>query len=181
MPSRRDGSSVSTLTPPNAFEPTFLEHLQAGGGEPLTAAEAELSGSWKQEPVPGHPGAVAVLRSWESQEEGDVPEAVFRHEETAASCAALLPLVGREPLFHLSEVPDPDPRCPLPGGYPLIATFGEQGPVVVGWLRHYHPGIVEALHLVESLLRLPLSLAQVNAAAGAGALALVGRYLAARR
>ncbi len=125
---------------------------------------------------------MAVLRAWEDLSEGDVPQAVFRHEELAALCCAALPAVGREPLFHLSEEPDTSPDCPLlPGGYPLIAVFGEQGPVVVGWLRHYHQGIVEALHLVEALIRLPLSLAQVNGAAGAGALAQVGRYLAARR
>lgn len=72
-------------------------------------------------------------------------------------------------LIHLSEEPDTSPDCPLPGGYPLIAVFGEQGPVVLGWLRHYHQGIVEALHLVEALIRLPLSLAQLNGAAGRGA------------
>jgi hypothetical protein len=166
--------------PSNAFDSAFLEDLHARDGEPLTAAEAELSGPWKQEPVPGHPGAVAVLRFWESQAAGDLPQAVFRHEESAALCSAVLPLVEREPLFHLSEVPDTSPDCPLPGGHPLTAFFGEQGPVVIGWLRHYHQGVVEALHLVEALVRLPMSLARVNAAAGAGALAQVGRFLVTR-
>jgi len=38
---------------------------------------------------------------------------------------------------------------------------------------------VEALGLFEGLVRTPRSLAEVNAAAGAGALAQVGRYLMA--
>jgi hypothetical protein len=180
MPSRRDGSSVSTPIPPNAFGPDFLEQLQADG-EPLTVAEAELAGPWKREPVPGHPGAVAVMRVWEEQEEGDVPQAVLRHPETARLVIALLPHVDREPLFHLSEVPDPDPGIPLPGGYPLLATFGEQGPAVCGWLPRYQPEIVTALHLLESLVRAPQGLAEVLGAAGPQALAQVGRCLAARQ
>jgi hypothetical protein len=98
-----DGNSprVST-TPPNAFDPTFLARVQEGD-EPLTAAEADLAGPWKIEPCLDHPGAVAVLRAWESQEKGDLPEAVFWHDETATLCAALLPLIEREPLFHLHD------------------------------------------------------------------------------
>jgi hypothetical protein len=179
MPSRRN-SNPSVPTPPNAFDSDFLEELQSSS-EPLTAAEAELAGPWKQEPIPGHPGAVAVVRAWEDPAAGDIPQGVFRHEETAAICSALLPLIDREPLFHLSETPDPDPHAPLPGGYPVISTFGEQGPAVCGWLPRYHPGIAAGLHLMESLLRTPQSLAMVLAAAGPGTLAQVGRYLAARR
>jgi hypothetical protein len=59
--------------------------------------------------------------------------------------SAVLPLAEREPLLHLSETPDPD--APLPRGYPVIATFGEQGPAVCGWLPRYHPGIAVGLHL----------------------------------
>ncbi len=179
MPSHTDSTSAPSRIRPNAFHPTFLEHLQAAG-EPLTAGESDLSGPWKLETVPGHPGCVAVLREWESLAEGDIPAAVFRHRETAALCAALLSLVGREPLFHLAEDPDPDPSGPLPGGYPVVAVFGEQGPAVSGWLRSYHPEIVEALGRFEGLIRTPRSLAEVAAAAGGGALAQVGRYLAAR-
>ncbi len=180
MPSLKDSTSASVPTPPNAFAPTFLAQLQING-ESLTAAEAEMAGPWKRDPVPGHPGAVAVLRAWEEQEQGDGPQGVFRHEETAALLSALLPLVDREALFHLSEMPDPDPDAPLPGGYPVIATFGEQGPAVSGWLPRYHPGVVVALHLLEALIRAPQSLAEVLVAAGPGTLAQVGRYLAARQ
>jgi hypothetical protein len=176
MPSHTDSTSPSTSSPPNAFLPTFLEQLQAIS-EPLTTSEADLAGPWKLEVVPGHPGCVAVLRTWESLAEGDLPFAVFRHRETAALCAALLPLFGREPLFHLSPDPDTDPSGPLSGGYPVVAVFGEQGPAVSGWLRSYHPELVEALGFFEGLVRTPRSLAGVNAAAGPSALAQVGRYL----
>jgi hypothetical protein len=172
--------SPSTPTPPNAFDPDFLEEVQSDA-EPLTAAEADLAGPWKREPVPGHPGAVAVVRVWEDQAAGDVPQAVFLHDETAEICAALLPLVEREPLFHLSDAPDSGPDACLPGGYPVLATFGEQGPAVSGWLPRYHPEIVFSLHVIEALLRAPQSLARILAAAGPGVLAQVGRILAAQR
>ena len=175
---RPHNGSPSTPTPPNAFDSDFLEEVQADA-EPLTAAEAELAGPWKLEPVPGLAGGVAILRVWEELDLGDVPQGVLLHEETAAILAAVLPLVEREPLFHLSETPDPD--APLPGGYPVIATFGEQGPAVCGWLPRYQPEIVTALHLIEALLRAPGNLAQVLRAAGHGALAQVGRCLVARK
>lgn len=177
MRSRRHSSS-GVSTPPNAFSPDFLEILQAGD-EPLTAAEADLAGPWKREAVPGHPGAVAVLRDWESQDEGDVPEAVFRYEESAGICAAILPLVEREPLFHLGETPVQD--GPFPGAYPATAVFGEQGPQVVAWSRRYQPRLFFVLHVIEGLIRAPQILAEVNRAAGGGALAQVGRYLAAKQ
>jgi len=180
MPSRRDSTSAPTPAPPNAFEPSFLAQLQEDG-EPLTAAEADLAGPWKQVPVPLHPGAVAVLRSWEELDQGDGPLAVFLHEETAALLCAALPRVDREPLFHLSEVPDPDPDIPLPGGYPILATFGEQGPAVCGWLSRYQPEIVTALHHLEGLARVPQGLAELLRAAGPGALAQIGRILAVRQ
>jgi hypothetical protein len=64
-----DGSSsVPVPTPKNAFDPDFLTRAHAEE-EPLTAAEADLSGPWKIEPLhpgAGFPGAVAVVRGWES-------------------------------------------------------------------------------------------------------------------
>ncbi len=177
MRSRNDSSS-RVSTPSNAFSPDFLEALQAGE-EPLTASEADLAGPWKREAVPGQPGAVAVLRDWENQDEGDVPEVVFRHEERAALCTMILPLIEREPLVHLGEEPAAD--GPLPGGYPVTAIYGEQGPQVVGWSRRYQPQVFFALHLIEGVVRSPQILAEINRAAGGGALAQVGRYLAARQ
>lgn len=178
MRSTSDGNSPRPSAPRNAFEPTFLESVQAGA-EPLTASEADLAGPWKLEPVPGHPGAVGVVRAWESLAEGDAPTGVLAHEESAALYAVLLPLLGREPLFHLGV--EAVPGGPLPGAYPLTSVFGEQGPQVCGWLPRYHPEAAFALHLLERLVRSPQLLAEVVFAAGAGALAQVGRYLAVRQ
>jgi hypothetical protein len=173
-----DGNSrAASTTPPNAFDPAFLALVQ-DHDETLTAAEADLSGPWKVEPVPGHPGAVAVLREWESLAKGDLPEAVFLHEEIAELCAAGLPLVEREPLFSLQEVADPAaPVCP---GHPVVAVFGEQGPAVCGWLRRHHPEMTAMLHTLEGLARAPRALASVNAVAGGGALRQIGRILSER-
>jgi len=165
-------------TPPNAFSPDYLAEVR-DRDDSLTTAEAEFAGPWKLEPLPGHPGAVAVLRECESLAEGDEPEAVWVEEETAAVCAAILPAVEREPLYHLEEAADPGGL--LPGGFPVITIHGEEGPQVRGWLRRYHPGIVRALGTVESLNRAPAALAAVLDAGGGGALERIGRELAARR
>ncbi len=173
-----DGTSVSALTPPNAFAAAFLTQVQAEE-EPLTAAEADLAGPWKLEPLhpaAGWPGAVAVLRLWESLDKGDVPEAVFLHQETGALCVALLSLLEREPLFHLHD--QPAAAAPLPGGFPIVAMFGQQGPMVRGWLRRYHPEVTDGLHLLEGLVRSPFHLATVSDAAGGVALTHFGRLLA---
>ena len=62
MRSSRNGSSVPTLPLDNAFSPSYLARLRERD-DSLTAAEAELAGPWKIEPVPGRPGAVAILRA----------------------------------------------------------------------------------------------------------------------
>jgi hypothetical protein len=184
-PSTSDRTSGSTPvrpphppTPPNVLSPEYLAELRDRDGS-LTAAEAEFAGPWKLEPLPGHPGAVAVLRECESLAEGDEPEAVWVEEEDGMVCAAVLPAVEREPLFHLEEAADPAGL--LPGGYAVIAIHGEQGPRVRGWLRRYHPGIVTALHTAESLNRNPAAHAKLLEAGGGGALEKIGRELAARR
>jgi hypothetical protein len=168
----QSSSSVSRPTPPNAFTPEYLEEVR-GQNEPLTAAEAEFAGPWKVDPVPGRPGLVAVLRQWESLEAGDEPFALFWHEEQARRCAAILPALGREPLFALGDEPEPE-------GYPLLQVYGEQGLQVAGWLTRSHPEVTAALHLAEALARRPVDLAAIAAAAGSGALGQIGRILAER-
>jgi hypothetical protein len=165
-------------TPPNAFSPEYLADAR-DRDESLSASEAEFSGPWKLEPLPDRPGSVAVLRESESLAEGDVPEAVFREVENGVVCRVVLPLFEREPLFYLGEAPDPDGE--LPGGYPVIAVHGEEGPQVRGWLRRYNPKLVEALHAVEALNRAPAAHAAVIDAGGGGALEQIGRALAALR
>src|SRR3954469_10524057 len=67
MRSPHHGTSVPASPLDNAFSSAYLSYLREQD-EVLTAAEAELAGPWKIEPVPGKPGAVAVLREWEDQE-----------------------------------------------------------------------------------------------------------------
>ena len=176
MPSKNDCTNPSVptlpgLTPPSAFTPAFLAHIR-DQDETLTASEAALAGPWHSVPVPGWPGLVAVVREWECPGAGDQPEGIFCQEETARVFAAILPLVEREPLFHLAETPEGE------AGFAVTAVYGEQGPCTVGWLRRSEPELVAALHLAEALVRRPASLAVLLQVAGSGALEQIGRILA---
>jgi hypothetical protein len=177
-PPHGPSGSEGPPTPPNAFSVDYLAEVR-DRDESLTAAEAEFAGPWKLEPLPGHPGAVAVLRESESLAEGDEPEAVWLDDERGVICTVVLPLIEREPLFYLDE--EADPSGPLPGGYPVIVVHGEEGPQARGWLRRYNPELVRALNTVEALNRAPAAHAAVLEAAGGGALERIGRELAARR
>jgi hypothetical protein len=73
--------------------------------------------------------------------------------------------------IHLSGTAD------TADGYALTATYGEQGPCVVGWLDRCELELVEALHLGEGLLRSPAALAVLLRVAGGGAVEQVGRIL----
>ncbi|HZF08096.1 MAG TPA: hypothetical protein VFE33_04825 [Thermoanaerobaculia bacterium] len=170
---RSQSHSTPSLPPlENAFALSYLAHLREQD-EVLTAAEAEMAGPWKLEPVPVKPGAVAVLREWEGLDAGDRPVAVWWHEETARLWTVLLPALDREPLFHLVEGETAD-------GYPVLAIYGEQGPQVAGWVDRYEPRWVEGLHLLEAIVRSPLALATLLEAAGPGAEEQVGRIRARR-
>ena len=165
-------------TPPNVFSPEYLDDLR-GRDDSWNAAEAEFAGPWKVEPLPGHPGAVAVLREYESLAAGDEPEAVFLDEETAQICAAVLPGVERDQPFHLREDRAADGL--IAAGFPMATPYGEQGLQVRGWFRRYRPAVVRAMAAVELLNRSPAAHAAVLEAGGSGALERVGRALAARR
>src|SRR5947199_2003858 len=128
MRSSRDGSRTPVPPLDNAFSPTYLARLRERD-DSLTAAEAELAGPWKIEPVPGRPGAVAILRIWEDLGVGDPPVAVLWHLETARLLAVLLPAIDREPHFHLQEKAQEEA---VAEGFPLVAVYGEQGPQVAG-------------------------------------------------
>jgi hypothetical protein len=173
MRSSRHSTSTPVSPLDNAFSPNYLARLRERD-DVLTAAEAELAGPWKIDPVPGRPGAVAVLRQWEEMEAGDPPVAVLWHEETARLLAVLLSIVDRELLFHLEEEATSE-------GYPLVAVYGEQGPQVAGWLDRYEPRWAEGLHLLEAIIRSPSLLADLLEAAGPGAEELVGRIRARRQ
>jgi hypothetical protein len=137
----------------------------------LTAAEAELAGPWKIEPVPGRSPFFGSGRIWEDLAVGDPPAAVLWHLETARLLSVLLPVVDREPLFHVEEEA-------VAEGFPLVAVYGEQGPQVAGWLDRYEPRWAEGLHLMEAIVRSPWALATLLEAAGPGAEEQVGRIRA---
>ena len=59
--------------------------------------------------------------------------------------------------------------------------YGEQGPQIAGWLDRYEPRWVEALHLLEAIVRSPRALAALLEAAGPGAEEQVGRIRASRQ
>lgn len=197
MRSRSESSSPPpppSAPAPRVFTAEFLDRLHALDG-PLTASEAEYSGPWRTEPVPGRPGAHAVVREWESLAEGDAPRAVFLHEELARLCAVALPLLGREPLFHLGaaagEQGGPDPSGHPPGdpighppghppGHPIVAVEGEQGPRVCGWLPLFEPEVAGVLHVLQGITRSPVALAALLESAGGDALAQVDRILGRR-
>src|SRR5947209_2456649 len=84
MRSPRNPTSVPPSHLDNAFSPVYLAHLRERD-DSLTAAEAELAGPWKIEPVPGRPGAVAILRVWEDLAIGDPPVGVLWHLERRSS------------------------------------------------------------------------------------------------
>ena len=172
---RSQSHSTSPSVPPsdNAFTPEHLARLREQE-EVLTAAEAEMAGPWKEEPVRGKPRAVAVLRVWEELDAGDRPVAVWRHPETARLLTILLPALDREPLFYIEEGETPE-------GFPVLATYGEQGPQVAGWFARNEPRWAEGLHLLEALIRSPLALATMLEAAGPGAEEQVGRIRARRQ
>ena len=173
MRSRPDSTSPSVSPLDNAFTPVYLAYLREHE-EVLTASEAEMAGPWKEEPVAGKPGAVAVLRVWEELAAGDLPVAVWWHGETARLLTVLLPALDREPLFYVEDGETPD-------GYPVYATYGEQGPQIAGWFDRYEPRWAEGLHLLEALVRSPLALATLLEAAGPGAEEQVGRIRARRQ
>jgi len=158
----RNHEDGSTPRPSNAFTPEFLARLDQHD-EPLTAAQADVAGPWIVVPVPS-PGW-AVLRQGESLAAGDVPRAVFLHRERALLAAAVLPGTGFDRLFRLQHERSPE-------GYAV-----ESGGQVVGYLHHYDPELVTAMHTAESLTRLPECLTRVLESSGAVALERTGRLL----
>jgi hypothetical protein len=159
----RDHEDGSTRRPSNAFTPEFLARLNQQD-EPLTAAQADVAGPWVvlQIPSPGW----GIFRRGESPAAGDLPRAVFRHRERALLAAAVLPGTGLDRLFRLQHERSAE-------GYAV-----ESGDQVVGYVRHYDPDLLSALHTVEALARLPESLTRFLAACGAVALETAGRRLA---
>jgi len=149
----------------NVFTPSFLEHL-GECDEPPTAGEADVAGPWWVEEIPGGFG---VFRAGESAGRGFEPYAVFTARPLALLAAALLPGAGREAAFRLQKEAGP-------AGYAVAERGGE----VVGHLQLFDEKLVDALSVVDALLRMPEALAGVLEAAGAVALERAGVILEER-
>jgi hypothetical protein len=190
-------TSASSRTPPNAFTEDFLRRLDQEG-EPNGAHEADVAGPWVIRPVPYRGGTgFALLREWESADgdgtapagnggngDCDVPYAIFRRRDTALLAAAVLPATGRERLCRLGSEPDAEgfpvqeAGAPEAGSPPRApAGPGSATPIPAGHLRDFDEDLAAALHLMEALVRSPLSLARLIEAAGHVAIEQAGRIL----
>jgi hypothetical protein len=156
----QDREDRSTPRPSNAFTPEFLNRL-AERDEPLTAAQADAAGPWIVVEIPS-PGW-GLFRRGESLAAGDRPTAVFRQRERALLAAAVLPGTGLDRLFRLQHELGPE-------GYAV-----ESGGEVVGYLKHFDPDLLAALHTAEALARVPESFAYLLNGSGAVALERAGR------
>ena len=149
----------------NAFSAEYLDAVKQHD-DPSTSVEADTSGPFS---LVEQEGMLALFRAWESAERGDVPQALFRHRETALLFRAIWPAVGRHPLFQLR--PSPSAR-----GFELEQEGGE----LVGSLKNFNPDAVLGGHFASYLTRTPPSLALVLEASGPTAQRHVGQILGAR-
>ena len=150
----------------NAFRRSFLSRI-AEHDEPFTAGEADVAGPWHVEELPGGFG---LYRLGEGHARGFEPTAVFRDRSLALLAAAVLPGTGREEAFRLQKEAGPE-------GF-LVKTGNGGEPV--GHLALFDESLIDALHVVESLLRSPRSLADLLEAAGPLALEHAGVLLEKR-
>ncbi len=151
----------------NAFSTSFL-HRISPRDEPPTAGEAGMAGPWRILEMPGK--RFGVFRLGESPERGYRPAAVFEERWLALLAAAVLPGTGRDAAFRLHKESGPS-------GFALAAGNGGEP---VGSLTLFDERLVEALHVVERLVRSPEALANVLEAAGPLAIERTGMLLEAR-
>ena len=161
MPSYDDSTLSSSR---NAFSPSFL-HRIAQRDEPPTAGEADLAGPWRILEMPGK--RFGVFRLGESPERGHRPAAVFQERWLALLAAAVLPGTGRDAAFRLHKESGP-------GGFAIETGNGGEP---VGHSALFDERLIEALHVVERLVRSPEALAHVMEAAGPLALERAGAVL----
>jgi hypothetical protein len=139
----------------NAFTHPFLQRL-GELDEPPSAGEADVAGPWEVEEIPGF--GFGLFRAGESPERGFRPAAVFDRRPVALLAAAVLPGTGRDAAFRLHKNAGA-------AGY-AVESAGE----VAGHIALFDERLVDALHVVEMVVRSPLALA--NLLEGAGSIAL---------
>lgn len=151
----------------NAFRRSFLRRISERD-EPPTGGEADVAGPWWIEELPG--GAFGLFRLGESHGRGFAPAAVFQDRSIALLAAAVLPGTGRDAAFRLHKDAGPE-------GFTLETGNGGEP---VGHLSLFDESLIEALHVVETLVRAPESLANLLEAAGPIALERAGAILEER-
>jgi hypothetical protein len=154
----------SILSSRNAFSPSFL-HRISQRDEPPTAGEADVAGPWRILEMPGE--RFGVFRIGESPERGQRPAAVFRARSWALLAAAVLPGTGRDAAFRMAK----------DSGLEGFSIETGNGGEPVGHSRLFDERLIEALHVVERLVRSPEALALLMEAAGPLALERAGTVL----
>ena len=153
----------SILSSRNAFSPSFL-HRISQRDEPPTAGEADVAGPWRILEMPGE--QFGVFRIGEAPERGHRPAALFR-ARWLALLAAVLPGTGRDAAFRMAKESGPE----------SFAIETGNGGELVGHSALFDVRLIEALHVVERLVRSPEALAHVMEAAGPLALERAGAVL----
>ena len=155
---------MRSVPKPNVFTSQFLKRLADRERSSPTAAEAAYAGPWS---VVKRDQTYAVLQ--EPHADHSPANAEFVDHETALLVAAVYPTVGQTQRYRLVKQADEL-------GFDVQAISGGRLKTV-GWLLHEHPEVLEALHVVEWLLRSPQALATVLEAASFETLYRVGAIL----
>jgi len=180
MADKKDCSPV----PANAFNPEYLETLEAREDSPLAAIEAETHGPWQVVELPlsaggnggggrpdHEPERWVVLREWEKP--GEVkPSGTFLYRGHALLWAASLEVAARRGNLNVGLERDEE-------GHLVDQWTADQGCCTIGHLTVWDEALASALQVLETLLRCPDALARVVDAGGPTIAELLGRRLMA--
>ncbi|HYN22114.1 MAG TPA: hypothetical protein VE078_14230 [Thermoanaerobaculia bacterium] len=159
------GSDDRTPTPPvpNAFTRPFLTRF-GELDEPPTAGEADVAGPWEVEEIPGF--GYGLFRAGETWDRHFQPVAIFHRRPVALLAAAVLPGTGRDAAYRLADKL-------TPAGFAITDSTGQ----LAGHSALFDERLIGALHIVETIVSAPESLANLLEAAGSLALERAGAIL----
>ncbi len=178
-PSTRELQEVSESITAARIEIKTRKVRESRDGWPLTLSEVDFAGPWHVEKWEGE----GWETRWRTQARdlwavihnaGGKPFAVLDSRETALLIAAILPAVGREPIYEFEYDDDGD-------GRPALKTMrGDRGYSKLGelWNTDEPERLSIALDVVHGLLVSPLSLALFLQAAPREGLELAGKFAA---
>lgn len=156
---------MRSVPKPNVFTSQFLDRLAHRERSSPTSPEAAFGGPWS---VVERDQGFAVLQ--EPDADPGLANAEFVDRETALLIASVYPTVGRAQQYRLRR------RDGIEAGFDVQTIIGGQLRTV-GWVRHNHPELLDALHVVECLLRSPHSMASLLEAASYEVLSRAGMIL----